>query len=347
MIDTLYLANFIEEQLNANTLGKKFLIFADEGDLRKSQKKCCKERAYYTHGLLEVVTPTLVPIKNITFETASAQLMLIVDLVERGYQKEGQFERLQSTELLDVKRCIEQLISELNGKTLTVENGGKTYTVTVTLGQPTVGQKMSLGEISEGLPLYMQFAFSFFENGVNANDCHIYLNNEDLYFTRCVISKVKTADQNEFAGKKGGRSFVLSGGKSIDLVLPTVNTNIGVEIIKDILEDEINNAYAVRVDTPLYKKNFIGILGNNSVSMDAGANLGYNISIVQGVENMLKYGEKWAIEETSSVSLTKSILGNKIIFWGDDTSDYIENGGEIEHTYTDGKQKHIIRIYGE
>lgn len=345
MIQTIDIANYIEAQLNANTLGKHFLVYADAGDMRKAKR--CKEYKYYTNCLLEVISSSLTPIKNISFQTATVQVMFIVDLAETGLAEYGEEARQQSRNLIDVKSAINEMIERLNGTTTTQEVDGKTYTTTIGFAQPTDGQKTQLGEVAEALPIYLTMTFSFFENGVNANDCHIYLNGEDLYFTRCVISKVRTADQSQFANSKGSKSYILLGGKSVDLVVPAVSTDMGTEIMRDILEDDTNNAYNIRIDTPLYKKQFIGTLGNDAVNMDAGANLGYNISLVETNENLAKFGSDWVVTTESGETITKTLLGEKIsIYWGDGTSDYLVEGGEITHTYTDDKASHTIRVFG-
>lgn len=346
MIDTLFLANQIEEQLNNNSLGIEFLIYADEGDMVKTVKTGAQIKKY-THGLIETISSNIVPIKNISYLTITSQLMIIADLADTGYIEEGNKKRVQSDNLLNIKQCINEVIERLNGQTMTVSDGSKTYNVTMGFNKPTVGQKMSLGEISEGLPLYMIISFNFFENGVNANDCRIIVNNEDVYFTRAVVSKIKTADQNEFANVSGGRTAALIGGKSIDLIIPCVNSPVCKFIMQDILEDGVlNQALACRIETPLYNYNFIGILGNDSVSLDVGANLGYNISLVQGVEHILNYDNNWKSETTFETTITKNLTGPGFIFWGDNTSDYVETNGSITHNYHDNKTSHIIRVYG-
>lgn len=345
MIQTINIANFVEEQLNNNTLGKHFLVYADAGDMRNA-KRCC-EYKYYTNCLLEIISSSLTPIKNISFQTATAQIMFIVDLAETGVEAYGEEARKQSRNLIDVKSAINEMIERLNGTTITQEINEKTYTTTIGFAQPTDGQKTQLGEVSEALPIYLTMTFSFFENGVNANDCHIYLNGEDLYFTRCVITKVRTADQNEFANTKGAKSYMLLGGKSVDLVVPAVSTEMGTEIMRDVLENDTNVAYNVRIETPLYTKQFIGTIGNDAVNMDAGANLGYNLSLVEIGENMAKYGSKWQQIQTNEQQVELTILGENIsIYWGDGNSDYFETIEENPtHTYTDGKTRHKIKIF--
>lgn len=345
MIDTLFLANQIESNLNTNDLGIQFLIFADEGDMQKTIKK----GAYiekYTHGLIETLSSTIVPIKNMNYLTITAQVMILVDLADTGYVTEGEKHRTQSNNLINIKQCVNELIQNLNGRVVNVEDENKTYTLTMGFNRPISGQKMSLGEISEGLPLYFTVTFNFFENGVNANDCKIIINNENIYFTRAVISKIKTSDQNEFAEISGGRTCALIGGKSIDLVIPCVNTDISRLIMQDILEDDfLNKAIAIRIETPLYSKNFIGILGNETVSMEAGTNLGYNISLVQGVEHLLSYDSNWKIEEVTGSEISKTLNGAGFVFWGDNKSDYVEGNKTITHIYADNKESHTIYIY--
>ena len=345
MINTIDLANFIENELNLNTLGKKFLVYADAGYMREAKR--CKEYKYYTNCILETISSTITPIKNISFQTETLQLMFAVDLAETGETKEGNLDREQSRNLIDVKSAIYETIKRLNGTTQSKEFDGTTYAVTIGFSSPTDGQRTQIGDISDALPIYLTMSANFFENGVNANDCHVYLDDEDLYFTRCVISKVRTADQSEFASQSGAKSYMLLGGKSIDLVIPAVDTDMGEEILKDILGNDTNKAYNVRIETPLYTSQFICTFGNDAVNMDVSANLGYNVSLVEIKENLAKYGSKWQITTTSDTTVEVTTLKPKTtIYWGDGSSEYSATGNET-HTYTDDKESHTIRMFNK
>lgn len=344
MIDTLYLANMIENNLNSNTLGLNFLIFADEGDLRNTVREP-RKTTKYTHGLLEVTSSSLIPIKSITFQTFTTQLMILVDL-DSCKSKFNATEREQSTNLLDVKAVLNDFIKANNGVTTPITIDSKTYNLTMALSMLTDGQKMSLGEISEGLPLYLTINFTFFENGVNANDCHLYINHEDIYYTRLVISRVKTTDNNNMANNNGAKVLSLMGGKSFDAVVPATTSAMGVKIMQDILGNELNKAYCIRVETPLASENYICILGNDSANLDTGANVGFNIAFAEGIEKLLDYGADWQVSTVSGATTTKTTIGNATIFWGDGTSTYLKQNATTTHTYTDGKNTHIVRIYG-
>ena len=80
---------------------------------------------------------------------------------------------------------------------------------------------------------------------------------------------------------------------------------------------------------------------------------------MQAKENLLDYDfaeSKWqsftAFGGTGIVSLANTSTGARyVIFWGDNTTEVqtLEIGAqnaEISHNYTDGKEKHIVRIFG-
>jgi hypothetical protein len=330
MIDTLYIANYLQNVLNQNSLGLDFLVFADEGDLVSTRKVGAKE-INYTQGLVEVTSSTIVPVKNITFHTINAQLMILADTTDAGFVYETDKKRKQSRNVIDIKQCLYEMIDKLNGQTTNMEIDNKTYNVTISMSRPTDGQKDTLGHIVDMLPLYMNISFNVFENGVNTNNVKLILNHEDIHFTRMVLSKVKTADQNNFAKDKASKTLALVGGKSIDLVMPTLDTAFSRVVMEDFLKDNmLNRAIDVRIETPLGNTQFIGILGTTQISGDIGANLGYNISIVQGVEKALEYRDGywaknyWRQEQLEKMNYTISsyIDAGESVYWGDGTFDY-------------------------
>lgn len=348
MIDTLYLANYLQNVLNQNSLGLDFLVFADEGDLVKTQK-IGNVRKSYVQGLLEITSSNIIPIKNIEFHTINTQLMILADTTDAGWVEESDKQRKQSRNLIDIKECLGELINMLNGLTTPLEVGNKTYTATFSISRPTDGQKDSLGHITEFLPLYMNISVNLFENGFNTNDIQLILNHENVHFTELVLSKIKTADQNAFAKDKATKTFALVGGKGIDFVMPALNTNFSKFVMEDFLDDNsLNRAVDVRLKTPLGTTQFIGVLGNTQISGNVGANVGYNLSIVQGVESVLKYDNNWEIMqvEQGTEEYTINMQAKGTIYWGDGTSSYIEEMQQVSHTYSDTSKGYTIYKFG-
>lgn len=348
MIDTLYIANYIQNVLNQNSFGLDFLIFADEGDL-VATKKIGNQRKSFVQGLIENTSSTIVPVKNLSFRTLNMQLMILADISDAGFVEETNKKRKQSRNFLNIKESLEEMIAKLNGLTTIFDDGEKTYNVTIGMSMATNGQKESLGHINEFIPLYMNISFNLFENGINTNNIKLIVNHENLHFTRIVLSKIKTADQNNFANDKTAKTFALVGGKSIDFVLPVLETEFSKVIMEDFIdENSLNRAIDVRLETPLGNTQFIGILGNTQTSGDVGLNLGYNISIVQGVEKMLKYDTNWQKINVPEGTLTKTISMNKegTIYWGDGTYDYVTDISRITHTYTNLSKPYTIYKFG-
>lgn len=344
MIDTLYLANYLQNVLNQNQLGLDFLIFADEGDLVKTQK-IGNVRQSYVHGLLEATSSNIIPIKNIEFHTINTQLMILADITDAGWVEETDKQRKQSRNLIDIKECLGELIKKLNGLTIPLEDAEKTYTATFSVSRPTDGQKDSLGHITEFIPLYMNISVNLFENGFNTNEIKLILNHENVHFTELVLSKIKTADQNAFSQDRATKTFALVGGKGIDFVIPALNTDFSRFVMEDFLNDDtLNRAVDVRLETPLGTTQFIGVLGNTQISGNVGANVGYNLSIVQGVQWVLKYDDNWEIIEVEkgTAQYTIDMKEKGTIYWGDGTVSYITEMQKVTHEYTDTSKGYTI-----
>lgn len=351
-LNEIFLANWLENNLNAIAKDMasdiEFLIFANEGDMVKTQKDHNNQRVIqtYTHGILKVQSNDLIPVKNLTYQTLNCQLMVFVDLLDSGFINTGNKKRKQSRTLANVNACLNTFVEQVNGNTYPLEVDGRHFTTTISMSVPTSGPKTSLGEITEGLPLYSTIVFTLFENGVNSSECSLRINGEDLYLTNLVISKVKVADQNEFATTQGGKSCVLVGGKSFDFVTPVVNTPACRMIMEEALGDLENRAIAVHYSSPLAEKIFIGIFGNITVNHEAGANMGFNVSVAEGAEDLLTYDDNWDINENYKGA---SIYEQNpcFIFWGDGTVDFFPNGGvnDFKHTYSDNKSVHVLRKY--
>ena len=343
MINTVYLANLVQEYLNSNELNKKFLVFADEGDMRKA---VCKGnyKEEYTHGVLEIISDNIVPFEDWEFQTINTRLMLYVDLISGGVIKETELEREQSKNLIDVKSCVDEFLMAVNGKSSYITIEDKIYNLTITMSKPTNGQKMSLGEVVEGLPIYCSIQFTIFQNGVNSNDCKIRVNGESLGYTQLVKTKNGTANQSNI-GNEGARTYILAGGKSFDFIVPLLTSGVTQEFVKQLYSDELNKAFEVEFEYPDFSYHFICVLGKIQETNTRGANATLNISLAQGIENILNYDEMWELQETNEQQVTLSgiELGN-VVYWGDNTWTVIKAEEDKTHTYAEAK-KHKIKIF--
>ena len=337
MIDTLYLANYIETALNENLLGKQFLIFADEGDLVKSTKYGNQVKTY-THGLLEVISSQVTPVKSLRYQEMSMQLMIIADLNYGGKLIAGDLDREQSRNLVEIKSCLDGLINALNGQAVSITDDDRTYTMAFSFSQPTDGQKMSLGEISDGLPLYLNFSVVLFENGVNGSDYDIIIDGENQYFTSAVISRVKVTEQNPHYNGNNSKASILNNGLGIDLIIPQTTSTVSGKIENEIL-DGTDKAYCVILKRGTKRTPYICTSLKSQQSIALATNIGFNLSLAEAVEECLDFEEnKWIqIRETVGENIVNSYFfnasgGEIVIFWGDGTKE-ITSSTEIIHNY--------------
>ena len=341
MIETTYFAKYFTELLNkyGADYGKHFKVFADEGELQKATKNYGEAPKDYTSGIIEVVSSSLVPIRDIRLNTYSLQITLFVDLALNGFTDDK-----ESLNLVDVKKVLLDIINENNGKTSFLNIGNKRFNKSITFDYPTNGQRTDLGFISDCMPIYLSCSIAMFEDGINANDCKIILNGENISFTRAVFTRKRTADSQTFNGDNSQKTIMQSNGLSVDLVFPLTDNQISRLFLQDVLNGG-NFAVNVEIETPFVKKYFIGTFGDTQASLDIATNVGGNLSIVETKENLLEYSNKWRIENV--VGHTAIIVNeNDVIYWGDGTSEKATRQGNYEHIYSDGKLNHTVRIFG-
>lgn len=345
MIDTLFLANKIQEVLCQNQYGIDFLVFNDAGDL-KTTKRIGAQTKKYVQCVLEKVSADTVPIKNIAFRVINTELTVFVDYLEMGYfETEGG--RGQSKMLDVVQNILADNLYGLSGQTITLEDDGKTYNVTISMDEAITGEKTSLGELADMIPLTVSITFTIFENGINNNDIKIFINGEEIYFTRIVMSSVKTADQSTFANDKQSKVYMLMGGKSIDLTMPVLNTKFSKRLWEEYCGGEINKPVSFAMQTPLGNYTFVGLLGNTTITGDIGQNLGYNFSVVEGVEDVLDFNyQEWEKKSYEGKSFTITIDTDKqrVIQWGDGDFTITNAMGNYRHDYQKSG-KYSIKIY--
>ena len=346
MINTKYLATYFTDLLNQyGERGNKFFkIFADEGELKREIKEYGKQPKQFTTGIVEIISSTLTPIRGIRLNTYTIQLSLYVDLAMDGVNEDK-----ESYNLMTIRDIITKIIDDKNGSTSMVDIDGTSYSQSITICYPTTGMKSEVGFISDCLPLYWTFNLAMFEDGINANNCKLYINDTDIPFTRLVCTRQRTAEQNNFASDNSTKTIMQLNGLSLDIVMPALSNNdVSNLIMKDVLGGG-NYAISVIMETPVFTKAFIGTLGNTQASLDIATNIGYNLSIVEGKPNILDYSydTKWSSITSNSATATVTITDGKsrTIYWGDGNVDVFKTQ-TTTHTYTDGKAKHTIRIYG-
>ena len=257
----------------------------------------------------------------------------------------------ESLNFIDIRDVITNIISEENGATGFVNIKGKEFNQTLGFNYPTNGTKSDVGFISDCMPIYWSCNIALFEDGVNANECKIFVNGEELSFTRVVFTRQRTADSQTFNGDISQKTTMQSQGLSVDLVVPALKYDEKTkqnEVSQLIMRDVFNGGnYALHciLETPLATKTFIGTFGNTQASLDLATNIGYNISIVEAKENILDYTytDKWQVYKGQE-SITIDLNKKSTIYWGDGVIEVLDVG-EHTHEYAD-KKMHTVYVFG-
>lgn len=347
MINSKYLATYFTDLLNkaGKDVNKNFKIFADEGELKKSLKEYGKQPKHFTNGIVEIISSTLTPIRGIRLNTYTVQLSMYIDLAMDGFNEDK-----ESLNLITLRDVFTKIIEEYNGSTELVTINDKTYSQSMTVNYPTNGTKADIGYISDCLQIYWTFNIAMFEDGVNANNCKLIINNTDIPFTRMVLTRQRTAEQNNFSGDASTKTIMQMNGLSVDIVMPALNNNdFSNLVMRDVL-DGGNYALNVVIETPVFTKRFIGTLGNTQASLDIATNVGYNLSIVEAKENLLDYDydDRWLYNNQHRLNPGHFQHNSKnpaTIYWGDGTVEELP-AGDYYHNYTDGKSVHTVIIFG-
>jgi hypothetical protein len=344
VIETTYFAKYFTELLNkyGADYGKHFKVFADEGELQKATKNYGEAPKDYTSGIVEVISSSLIPVRDIRINTFSVQVTLFVDLALNGFNEEK-----ESLNLMDIRTVLTNIIESINGTTEFVSFGEKKFNQSITVNYPTNGQKTDIGFISDCLPIFWTFNLALTEDGINANDCKLLINGTDINFTRMVLTRKRTADSQNFNGDTSQKTIIQANGLSVDLVVPVQDNDISRLFMQDVL-DGGNFALNIEIETPLYTKRFIGTFGDTQASLDIASNVGGNMSIVEAKENVLdyQYTNKWTKYITLEQEFELEAKTGDVIYFGDGIILKVEEDGIVKHTFIDQRKKHTIRKFG-
>jgi hypothetical protein len=344
VIELKNLATIIQDGLNA--LGSNvFKVFADMGEFQNYYKADnSNDITKYVNGILEVLSPSILPIKNLQVLTWSTRVTFVLDADMLNKDDDGNF-----IEVTEIRAVLQKYMANNNGVPFSyTDEDDVIFEITPSFSGVSVGVASQLSPLGNALPMYLDLSYIMVESGINSNAVEILLNTENLYFETCSITRIRTADTNIFSTDNTTKQLVLTNGISIGLNLPLLNTQQGLIMEQDILIGGNNQAQLVQYKRGGITKNYIMVFGDNTESLNIGKNIGMSIKLAEGRPDLLTYGDNWTKtteEITAGGSKTISLLPNGIVFWGDGTSEV--NTTLLEesktHTYTNAGTYTIVK----
>ena len=287
MIALKRFAQFLENNLNSLGMGE-FKIFCDLGDYQNAVRTG-NTMTRFRNGVLEMSSNDITPIKNWISAVTSCTLSIVidVDLKEQNAESGGYYEVEETREALN------KLVALKNGQTETFidveENDSQvTYEVTSYFGSAVVGAVEQASPIGKMVEITLDCFFTYVQNGMNSNDTSISIDSEEIAFVSGEITRVKTAQANQYADDKHINTTNQQNGISIDLRLPYFDSPSGNAIWDDILAcEEQNKGHLVTISNKNGKRQYFMIFGQNGATLQASKNITLGINLVEGKPELM------------------------------------------------------------
>lgn len=287
MIALKRFAQFLENNLNSLGMGE-FKIFCDLGDYQNAVRTG-NTVSRFKNGVLEMSSNDITPIKNWISAVTSCTLSIVidVDLKEQNAESGGYYEVEETREALN------KLVALKNGQTETFidveENDSQvTYEVTSYFGSAVVGAVEQASPIGKMVEITLDCFFTYVQNGMNSNDTSISIDSEEIAFVSGEITRVKTAQANQYADDKHINTTNQQNGISIDLRLPYFDSPSGNAIWDDILAcEEQNKGHLVTISNKNGKRQYFMIFGQNGATLQASKNITLGINLVEGKPELM------------------------------------------------------------
>ena len=287
MIALKRFAQFLENNLNSLGMGE-FKIFCDLGDYQNAVRTG-NTVTRFKNGVLEMSSNDITPIKNWISAVTSCTLSIVidVDLKEQNAESGGYYEVEETREALN------KLVALKNGQTETFidveeNNSQVTYEVTSYFGSAVVGAVEQASPIGKMVEITLDCFFTYVQNGMNSNDTSISIDSEEIAFVSGEITRVKTAQANQYADDKHINTTNQQNGISIDLRLPYFDSPSGNAIWDDILAcEEQNKGHLVTISNKNGKRQYFMIFGQNGATLQASKNITLGINLVEGKPELM------------------------------------------------------------
>ena len=342
MIVLSTLTRQLQDGLNAIT-DKEFAIFTDVGEFKNAYRgENSNKITHYINGIMEAMSPTRLPMKNLEVVTQSFRVGFVLDVALLNKDENGEF-----IEVKEVRAILENYIKGNNGiPYYLTDSDNKQFEITPTFSGITVGRVEQLSPLGETLPMYLDFSCVFIQGGTNTNTVEFIINGKNMFYQSYSMIRTRTAETNMVANEKSSKTLVQANGISLNLVMPLIDEDESLEIEDDVYNGTQNQAICVeryRASAKNPYNCYIMIYGNNSETGAIGQNVGQTVDFVEGKADELNYSDLW---NTTKVVIDNNLIYNLtlvptsktiVVFWGDGESSKVNsNYGEIEtisHNY--------------
>lgn len=214
---------------------------------------------------------------------------------------------------------------------------------TCSIGNRILDVGIGFGEVYE---IRQQISFIIIESGVSAYDTVLTIDGLQIPFLSLVENKIHTTSN---IASDTGVMLTASEAEAygIDFVIPYMKDDAG-NLVRDVIDRATGNeAHCVVLDIAGVKHCHIMQFTHVSANVQPPQNIGMNVSMTELDPTAAKYNGMWE-KETATGKFASVLLEGRtnadafVIFWGDGSSEYCENGDMPYHVYEDDGEHEII-----
>ncbi len=238
--------------------------------------------------------------------------------------------------------------SALNGTSREITVDGTVYSISYNCQTCGVGNRILDANIGHGevFEIRQQISYIIIESGVSAYDTFLYIDGLQIPFLSLVENKIHTTSN---IASDNGVMLTASEAEAygIDFVIPYMKDDAG-SLVRDVIDRATGNeAHCVVLDLAGVKHCHIMQFTHVSANVQPPQNIGMNVSMTELDPTAAKYNGMWEKETATGKFSTVLLEGRTnadafVIFWGDGSSEYCENGDMPYHVYEDDGEHEII-----
>jgi hypothetical protein len=238
--------------------------------------------------------------------------------------------------------------SALNGTSREITVDGTVYSISYNCQTCGIGNRILDANIGHGavFEIRQQISYIIIESGVSAYDTFLYIDGLQIPFLSLVENKIHTTSN---IASDNGVMLTASEAEAygIDFVIPYMKDDAG-SLVRDVIDRATGNeAHCVVLDIAGVKHCHIMQFTHVSANVQPPQNIGMNVSMTELDPTAAKYNGMWEKETATGKFATVLLEGRTnadafVIFWGDGSSEYCENGDMPYHVYEDDGEHEII-----
>ena len=250
----------------------------------------------------------------------------------------------------ETRKSMDDYAAIINGTSQQHTEDGTTYSVSFNAQTCSVWNRIldvgiGYGEVFE---MRQQISLIIIESGISAYDASLYIDGLQIPFLSLVEKKIHTT-----SNIASGTGVMLTASEAetygVDFVIPYMKDDAG-SLVRDVIDRATGNeAHCVVLDIAGVKHCHIMQFTHVSANVQPPQNIGMNVSMTELDPTAAKYNGMWE-KETATGKFASVILENRtnadafVIFWGDGSYEYCENGDMPYHVYEEDGE-HEILVY--